>query len=65
MMAISSLVGAFSAIIGLYLSFYINIASGAAVVLVATGIFIMVFLFAPHKGVLWRQMSKMRAPLKG
>ena len=65
MMAISSVVGAFSAIIGLYLSFYINIASGAAVVLVATSIFIMVFLFAPHKGVLWRQMRKMRALLKG
>ncbi|MHC1730079.1 MAG: metal ABC transporter permease [Syntrophobacteraceae bacterium] len=65
MMAISALIGAISAIIGLYLSFYINIASGAAVVLVATSIFLIVFLFAPPSGVLWRHMTKTRAPVKG
>lgn len=58
MMAISALTGAVSAITGLYLSFYINIASGAAVVLVATGIFTIVFVFAPDKGLLWRHIKR-------
>lgn len=64
MMAVSSLVGAISAVTGLYLSFYTNIASGAAVVLAATSIFTMVFLFAPDKGVLWRHARKARPILK-
>jgi hypothetical protein len=46
---------------GLYLSFYINVASGAAVVLVATGIFVLVFLFPPAKGLLWRFMRRTSA----
>jgi manganese/iron transport system permease protein len=45
MMAISAGLGALSSLIGLYLSFYANIASGAAIVLVATGFFIIAFLF--------------------
>ena len=44
MMAVAAAIGAFSSITGLYLSFYINVASGAAVVLVATIIFVLVFL---------------------
>lgn len=58
MMAISALTGAVSAVTGLYLSFYINIASGAAVVLVATGIFTIVFVFAPDKGLLWKHIKR-------
>ena len=38
---------------GLYLSFYANVASGAAVVLVATVLFVLAFLFAPARGVVW------------
>ena len=34
---------------------------GAAVVLVATGIFVLVFLFAPAKGLLWRFMRRTSA----
>lgn len=53
MMAVSAAIGAFSSIAGLYISFYISVASGAAVVLIATGIFLVVFLFAPRRGVVW------------
>jgi ABC-type Mn2+/Zn2+ transport system permease subunit len=53
MMATGAAVGALSAIIGLYLSFYVNIASGAAIVLVCTAFFILAFLFAPSRGSLW------------
>lgn len=54
MMALASLFGALSGVIGLYLSFYISIASGAAIVLVSTGFFVLAFLFAPQRGWVWR-----------
>lgn len=54
MMALAALFGALSAVIGLYLSYYANIASGAAVVLVCTGFFLLAMLFAPGRGWLWR-----------
>ena len=53
MMVLAAGLGAFSGIVGLYLSFYFNVASGAAVVLTATVFFVLVFLLAPRKGVLW------------
>lgn len=52
MMGVAALIGAFSGVAGLYASYYLNIASGPAVVLVATLIFFIVFLFAPGRGVL-------------
>jgi len=55
MMIVAALIGAVASISGLYLSYYINIASGAAVVLVATALFTAVFLFAPERGVVWRR----------
>ncbi|MBN1815298.1 MAG: metal ABC transporter permease [Anaerolineae bacterium] len=55
MMAVSALIGAFSGVVGLYASFYLNVASGAAVVLVATAIFVLAFLFAPGRGLVWRR----------
>jgi ABC-type Mn2+/Zn2+ transport system permease subunit len=54
MMALSALIGALSAISGLYLSYYVNIASGAAIVLVATALFGLAFLLAPGRGVVAR-----------
>lgn len=52
MMAVSALLGALSSVAGLYLSYYANISSGAAIVLVATSFFLLAFLFAPGRGVL-------------
>ena len=54
MMLVGAIIGAVSSVAGLYLSFYINVASGSAVVLVCTGFFILAFLFAPKRGVLWK-----------
>ncbi len=54
MMAVAAAIGAVSGVAGLYGSYYLNIASGPAVVLVATGIFALVFVFAPGRGVVWR-----------
>ncbi len=52
MMATAAVIGAASSVIGLYLSYYWNVASGAAVVLTATAIFGAVYLLNPRAGVL-------------
>jgi ABC-type Mn2+/Zn2+ transport system permease subunit len=54
-MAVSTACGVASALIGLYLSYYLNVSSGAAVVLVATGFFLLAYLFAPRRGLVWRR----------
>lgn len=54
MMVLSAGIGALSGIIGLYFSFYVSVASGAAIVLVCTAFFLLTFLFAPGRGWLWQ-----------
>lgn len=53
MMVVGAVIGAVSSVAGLYLSFYVNIASGAAVVLVCSAFFALAFLMAPRGGVVW------------
>jgi manganese/iron transport system permease protein len=52
MIGLAALIGALSGVLGLYLSYYTNIASGAAIVLVATGVFAVVFITAPRRKAL-------------
>jgi len=54
-MFVSAAIGAFSAVTGLYLSYYFNIVSGSAIVLTATTIFLLVFLFQPRRGLVWKK----------
>jgi manganese/iron transport system permease protein len=61
MMIVSALIGAVSSVVGLYLSFYLSVASGAAVVLTATTIFLLAFLFAPARGLVPRWWHARRA----
>ncbi|MCE5329820.1 metal ABC transporter permease, partial [bacterium] len=56
MMFISAGFGVLASISGLYLSYYANIASGSSIVLCATAIFLIVFLFSPGKGLLIRKI---------
>lgn len=51
MMALAAGIGAVSGIIGLYLSFHVSIASGSAIVLVCTAIFLIVLFFTPRRGL--------------
>jgi hypothetical protein len=46
-----------SSIIGLYPSYYLNIASGSAIVLTAPLFFVIAFLFNPRHGVLKRRIN--------
>jgi len=43
MMGLAALIAAFSAVVGLYLSYYLNVASGAAIVLTCTAVFLLVW----------------------
>jgi ABC-type Mn2+/Zn2+ transport system permease subunit len=45
MMIVSAVLGALSSIIGLYVSYYLNIVSGSAIVLTATTFFLLAFFF--------------------
>ncbi len=51
MMLVSALIGALSSIIGLYLSYYFNIVSGSAIVLTATLLFLLGFLWKRMKSI--------------
>jgi manganese/iron transport system permease protein len=57
MMAISAIIGALSGVIGLYLSFYINVASGPAIVLTSTAFFLAAMLLSRGKGILARRQT--------
>jgi manganese/iron transport system permease protein len=61
MMLVSAGFGVVSSIVGLYLSYYANVASGAAIVLTATAIFLIVFLIAPQRGVIWQHVRSGRS----
>ena len=54
-MIVSAFIGAVSAVTGLYLSYYLNIVSGSAIVLTATAIFLVVFIFQPRRGLIWKK----------
>lgn len=51
MMLVSAAVGALSSIIGLYISYYFNIVSGSAIVLTATALFLLGFLWKRTKSI--------------
>ncbi len=55
MMAIAVAIGIGSAVVGLYLSFWLDAASGATIVLVMTATFLVAFAFGPRTGLLARR----------
>jgi manganese/iron transport system permease protein len=61
MMAVSAVIGAISSVAGLYVSYYLDVASGAAVVLTATAAFLVAYVAAPRRGILARRAAARRA----
>lgn len=49
MMLLAAAIGAISSLLGLYLSFYVDMASGAAIVLIQTGFFFLAYLIRPRQ----------------
>ncbi|MDW2885786.1 metal ABC transporter permease [Exiguobacterium sibiricum] len=60
MIFLSAGLGTISSVIGLYFSFTYNLSSGASIVLVATALFALVFIFSPRHGLLrkWKSAKK-------
>ena len=54
LMVLAALVGIASSILGLYLSYWLDVASGATIVLVQTGMFVVALVFGP-RGMLGRR----------
>jgi ABC-type Mn2+/Zn2+ transport system permease subunit len=57
MMLLGAALGAAGSVVGLYLSFYANIASGPAIVLTETLLFLLVLFVGPRRGLLWRRRA--------
>jgi len=58
MMILGSLVGVIASMSGMYLSYYFNLPSGPAIVMVAFGFFMLAFLFSPTQGILTHPRPK-------
>ena len=61
MMWVGSVIGALSSVIGMYLSYYLDAPSGAAIVLVSFCFFCLAFIFSPSDGLLsglWTQRRR-------
>lgn len=63
MMALAVVLAAASSVLGLYLSFYLNLASGASIVLVETLFFAIALLLGPRTGLLSRVGSERLSPV--
>jgi len=49
MMVLAAIIASASGVIGLYFSYYVNVASGPAIVLVATGIFVLAWGYSKYR----------------
>jgi manganese/iron transport system permease protein len=58
MMMLGACIGAFASLTGVYLSYYNNLPSGAAIVLVSSSLFVLALLFSPSQGVLFKPKAK-------
>ncbi len=52
MMILGSIIGAVSSVMGMYFSYYFDLPSGAAIVMVIFGFFLLAFTFSPSQGIL-------------
>jgi len=61
-MGLGAAIGVVSSISGMYLSYWLNLPSGPAIVLVASGFFTLALLFSPRHGVLTQWISRRPSP---
>ncbi|WP_256678041.1 MULTISPECIES: metal ABC transporter permease [Fischerella] len=58
MMILGSVIGVSGSVIGMYLSYHLDAPSGATIVLVVCGFFLLAFLLSPSQGLLTRPEVK-------
>lgn len=61
-MLLGAAIGVFSSINGMYLSYWYNLPSGPAIVLVASGCFTLALLLSPRHGLLTQALGLTRSP---
>jgi manganese/iron transport system permease protein len=61
MLGLSAGLGAMSGVVGLIISFHADVAAGGTIVLVATGVFGVVWLLSPSHGVIAGMLARRRA----
>lgn len=61
MMFVGAIFGIISSVAGMYLSYYLNVPSGATIVLVVSGLFLLALLFSPSQGILTRPETANRS----
>jgi ABC-type Mn2+/Zn2+ transport system permease subunit len=54
MMMASAAIGVVSSLAGLFASYYLNVSTGASIVLICTAIFIFILIFSPRDGLIQR-----------
>jgi len=54
MMILGAISGVISSVSGMYISYYLNVPSGASIVLVVSGLFLLALLLSPTQGILTR-----------
>ncbi|MGP6169913.1 metal ABC transporter permease [Microbacterium sp. A196] len=60
MLVIAPVMSAACSVVGIYLSYWVDAASGGLVVVVQGCVFALVYLFAPRQGALWRLWQRIR-----
>lgn len=62
MLFLSAFFGVFSGVVGLYFSVIFDVSSGSTIVLIASLLFGLAFLFSPKQGIVWRALrSKLQS----
>jgi manganese/iron transport system permease protein len=64
MMIVGSILGAIASISGIYLSYYQNLPSGPAIVLMSSSLFLLALLFSPSQGLLTRASQIVKSDLR-
>ncbi len=62
MMLVSAVIACFSGVVGIFLSWHLSMSSSAAIVLTMTALFLLAYLFAPKRGVVWAAIRVRRTP---
>lgn len=62
-MVLGAAIGIVSSISGMYLSYFYNLPSGPAIVLVVSGLFFLALLFSPSQGILTNPTPRTGSPL--
>lgn len=60
MIVLAAAIGALAALTGLYISYWMNYSSGAAMVIVVTIFFLLTLVFSPRQGILMKAVQRRR-----